>query len=787
MVTAAERAEALRLLDDLLTERPFLQTSRDRAWDHFCGDYAHCYEKAKAHGLGPAADDFFDMWFLLEDDVEDGRRPIDLLLSMNDNMSEGARAYLEQLGELSVALYEVADVEPGRSILLMNLSNHRGVRVAERTASRAVEPHALLAARVIEPGVSGEPELERGLLDVPRRLRERLVEHLSGLATDLRADGMSPREIARESAAVIHQAWLSSFEPQIPALHNTDGEKLVWQKLVFRILDRAQLLDALRSAEGVDQGPEDDVFTWVGDNARGEVVSLARIKVAAKRLFVEVNSAQRANRARALIDDIASDVVEYRLSVQEDVEKKLQEQQDQADRQPTMSLESEAVEAALLEHHARHYRRWLDEEIPMLDGATPRQASRSKALRPKLIEALKDLEHAYYRALRDGTAAFDPFWMWHELGLDDHPSAPKARILPPPLAHESMGQLVSGFRSTVQAVTKSLKARPDFDDARVYPDVELAEHLAMQRFARDVARAAYRGGAPQTTAAADGDLAAFLAGCAINHELHNKRTFWVGPGLSAMFDQTDADVPGELLRLPFASFALVFTDRHFLGIAERMLSIEERDATVVGQQLKVATVYVREEPGEKGLRTIRVTFAFDAVGAQWPYILSRVIPIYPARSVQEVVRAHLPPARKDDLTLGSERLARLANIVSNAILYTTCAEVRIDTLGGPTKGGKRRQKATSKHTADKVFHLPGTIDIQNVQRLAAIARAPAGREIMHRFLVRGHWRRPNPNWKDQAMRWIEPYWKGPDMASVIERAYRLKAGEALDLPTTNDT
>lgn len=44
---------------------------------------------------------------------------------------------------------------------------------------------------------------------------------------------------------------------------------------------------------------------------------------------------------------------------------------------------------------------------------------------------------------------------------------------------------------------------------------------------------------------------------------------------------------------------------------------------------------------------------------------------------------------------------------------------------------------------------------------------------MHRFMVRGHWRRANSNWKDQRMRWIEPYWKGPDLATIIERQYQL--------------
>jgi hypothetical protein len=40
-------------------------------------------------------------------------------------------------------------------------------------------------------------------------------------------------------------------------------------------------------------------------------------------------------------------------------------------------------------------------------------------------------------------------------------------------------------------------------------------------------------------------------------------------------------------------------------------------------------------------------------------------------------------------------------------------------------------------------------------------------------MVRGHWRRAPEGWKDQRMRWIEPYWKGPDLAAIVERAYKL--------------
>ena len=77
-------------------------------------------------------------------------------------------------------------------------------------------------------------------------------------------------------------------------------------------------------------------------------------------------------------------------------------------------------------------------------------------------------------------------------------------------------------------------------------------------------------------------------------------------------------------------------------------------------------------------------------------------------------------------------------------------------------------------SSGSVYFLPGTIDIRSVRRFQELERAPEGRSVLSRFMVRGHWRRPQKGWTEQKLRWIEPYWKGPDMASVIERAYKLK-------------
>jgi hypothetical protein len=42
-------------------------------------------------------------------------------------------------------------------------------------------------------------------------------------------------------------------------------------------------------------------------------------------------------------------------------------------------------------------------------------------------------------------------------------------------------------------------------------------------------------------------------------------------------------------------------------------------------------------------------------------------------------------------------------------------------------------------------------------------------------MVHGHWRRPARSWTEQRLHWIEPYWKGPNLAAIIEKQYRLKS------------
>jgi hypothetical protein len=68
----------------------------------------------------------------------------------------------------------------------------------------------------------------------------------------------------------------------------------------------------------------------------------------------------------------------------------------------------------------QHYRRTLDDPLPLLDDKTPRQAVKTKKGRAQIVGWLKLLENSEFRrAAGQGHNPYDTAWMWRELKLGD--------------------------------------------------------------------------------------------------------------------------------------------------------------------------------------------------------------------------------------------------------------------------------------------------------------------------------------------------------------------------------
>ena len=62
-----------------------------------------------------------------------------------------------------------------------------------------------------------------------------------------------------------------------------------------------------------------------------------------------------------------------------------------------------------------HYRRTLDEPVPMLDGQTLCESAATKSGHGEAIDWLKQLKNI--GAVQQGHQPYDATWIWRELGI----------------------------------------------------------------------------------------------------------------------------------------------------------------------------------------------------------------------------------------------------------------------------------------------------------------------------------------------------------------------------------
>src|SRR6516225_8957388 len=82
-------------------------------------------------------------------------------------------------------------------------------------------------------------------------------------------------------------------------------------------------------------------------------------------------------------------------------------------------LPPEVAEQAIHSYLDDHYRRALNDPLPLLDGKTPRQAVKTKKGRAQVVGWLKLLENSEFRRAGQGHNPYDTAWMWRELKVED--------------------------------------------------------------------------------------------------------------------------------------------------------------------------------------------------------------------------------------------------------------------------------------------------------------------------------------------------------------------------------
>jgi hypothetical protein len=552
--TAENRHSAFVRLDAWIDA--FAEEEAEAAHELFWGRFIDDVDELPEH-LAMLSQDAEDLWFAFDCVSNSGGSIVDALLAEAE-LGLGERAFLTALRQSTMRLYEIVDAVPGVSLTLRDAIEGGQITVNERRGSREMRRHMFLAARVVPCGPSGGPELEAGVLPIPDLLKDEVIAQIRVLRARFLDEhrGAPINDFYKGLPPFFHDVWAGSFlDAQVPT-SKVDGEDLVPTTVEFDIVDADSLARAL---DGRAELERNDVgWTWSDTGGDGKLTMLGTIEHRGERLVLEAMTAERAARGRALLEAAAGASIRHRATVHESLQRAVKDwvrakflrgeafEDDEDAGEPFGGLSPATGETLVLAHYTTYYRTWIDEPVPALDGATPREAARNPKLRERTIDLVNGLVAMYQSALRMGAPAYDPSWMWTELGLDDD-----AARHPPPLAYERIASAVAGSGELARTVAERIRKKPDFDEAHtVFSRRAETADLEIQRFLRG-----------------EGIAAVPYLRMLIDHELHRRKTFWVDESLAYMLDQTELDEVGSELRVQFPAFALAFTYRHELSYA----------------------------------------------------------------------------------------------------------------------------------------------------------------------------------------------------------------------------
>lgn len=289
-----------------------------------------------------------------------------------------------------------------------------------------------------------------------------------------------------------------------------------------------------------------------------------------------------------------------------------------------------------------------------------------------------------------------------------------------------------------------------------------------------------------------------------NFELFGKKTFHVSSNLVEHLAHTNLEVDSELLRLPFDSCLFVFGAK----TAVNAFHAFEDDGSFVDINTPIS-VFAHSLPAEEGER--KILFACWHANHKRSYsFVKRELLIRKSWNIDQTLKTdwddiYSETGEPDVVTINEvifgkkgedkvfyEKGLMFFRILINTILYLSSSQpdligklsphddlnAKLFSLKSKAKIKKVKKQIAETSQLDYMEvgeNLPPiVVDKNQVSKTRGKSVNPtiSGK----RFIVRGHWRNQvcGENQLERKLTWIKPYYKGPEMAELVNKQYVVK-------------
>lgn len=323
------------------------------------------------------------------------------------------------------SFFEITGVTPGHSMSMRNIFTGQEHDLMDRSASLDANRGDILFCALMSVGGKWQT-LATGPYRLPPLYMQKLIQVRMDLQKEYGVENLSHDEL-RTSAKHLRELYLSFVEqvanPVMPTLQNTDGDPLEPQTLHFEIrcpddtlsklahlASDAETEAELREKARMKRGKVDHArIPWLRrskGSRRQPPTILGNVVISGTKLTVDVNSEKRAATIRQEIDAALGADAKFVRKVIHNPAKAAGSKGPKANGR-SHSLSPDQLTPAHLEvvknFAVDHWQNWFDEEIPALDGKTPRQAAKSTVGR-ELLEALLNSYARDYAGRKDPIA-----------------------------------------------------------------------------------------------------------------------------------------------------------------------------------------------------------------------------------------------------------------------------------------------------------------------------------------------------------------------------------------------
>jgi len=364
------------------------------------------------------------------------------------------REYLRLFRTIPISLYEVVDVDPGKSITVENLIVPSGeIIVTEKAGSMGVKVFDCLAGIVVP--LSGEHYFTANILklhaDAANQLANTVKEALQQQGPDLSKTDLSKialSTITMDDSAMkatvnkILFSYTSAFIAEglrylcIPVMPiNSSGDPVLPTESHFSVNDAekvVEVLDGQEEFEGMDTDSNDISWDWLDINGKESAIHTNATLFTYNEDMVSVlgsitlkeetvlkcftTSKQRAERLAKKLKNLLGDSVGEPLYTYSPLSlnpSKPDPNKPEAEDNTDFIL-SEEKEAFLKEVLNEHLWQTLDTPIPIFRGDTPREHVKTEKGKTRVVRWLKTLEEHDKTQLE---LDYEHDWLWEELGL----------------------------------------------------------------------------------------------------------------------------------------------------------------------------------------------------------------------------------------------------------------------------------------------------------------------------------------------------------------------------------